>query len=151
MNMRPILLPLSLLFVCAWSEAVSIYKYRLRDGTILYSQTPGRRGVLLEVMHIPSSTPAQLAAQRRARQQLEADVARSERLTALRQQREAVCDVPVVAHVDASPRPGERTGVANGYSRLNERYWQRVHGVIPGTELVLDVPDPARTDYERFK
>lgn len=152
---RSLLLLAALSCICSWSEAVTIYKYRMSDGTILYSQTPGRRGVLLEVMNIPATSAAQLASQKTAQQQLERDIARSERMTALRgswQQTEA-CREPQVFVADNYylPRPGERTGIVGRGSRLNEAYWQRVYGAVPGTEFVLDPLDPARTDYERLK
>jgi hypothetical protein len=152
---RSLLLLAVLSCLSGWSQAVTIYKYRMSDGGILYSQTPGRRGVLLDVMNIPTTSAGQRALQKSAQQQLERDIVRSERMTALRGSWQQVnaCSEPqaFVANDYYLARPGERTGIVGGRSRLNVGYWQRVHGAVPGTEFVLDALDPSRTDYERLK
>jgi len=141
------------------SDATAIYKYQLPDGSILYSQTAGRNGKLLEVMQVRSPSRAQLESQKSAQKQLEQEMARSERLTTIRNLRHNdTCDASYassggnIVYADAFiPRPGERTGTVGGFSRLNDAYWQRIYGISRGVDFVLDPFDPSRTEYERLR
>ena len=101
-----------LLATSAWGEA--IYKYRMPDGRILYTQAPQKQGRLLKVMQVqrPEARQTALAAQR-----VEQEKARADELAAQRRETEAAQNdlrLATLAHAETAlqmqtqyaPEPG---------------------------------------------
>lgn len=138
------------------TNAASIYKYRLADGSILYSQQRADSGTLLAIIDVPSPTPRQIAEGRAAERKLQQQIARADRLSEQRAAREAQAEIdinigPQVVGKDQllfphgrTPLPGERQGTASGASRLNDAYWNRMR--LLG---LLDQERPLQADCAR--
>lgn len=141
MNARRIMLGASLLCIAATVGATTIYKYRLPDGSTLYTQKRPAKGKLLGVIHNPPPTRQQLAEQRAAERKLQDQIARADLLSAQRgpgvARAEAGAGFGTYALAQATPGlpttltplPGERQGTVGGYSRLNDAYWARLRAL----------------------
>lgn len=129
-----------------------VYKYRMPDGSLLYTQNRAPAGKLESVIQVASPTPAQVA---RAQREVAADRALADRLEAdrnrgrmvaaenrLRQAADALANAEIALRAGAEPLPGERVGNVNGTSRLNEAYWDRMVALrrsVDEARLRLDV------------
>ena len=118
--------------LCAAAQSGPVYKYRLPDGRILYSDEARSSGELQQIITPPPEP--QPAAEAKAEQQpapaaagAEADAgaldAATREVQAARRSLEAA-----QAALDGGlePQPGERIGNANGTSRLGPAYWDRL-------------------------
>lgn len=137
-------------------NAASIYKYRLADGSILYSQKRTGSGTLLAIIDVPSPTSQQNAESRAAERKLQQQIARADRLSEQRAAREAQAEIDINIGTQVvgqdhlflpygrTPLPGERQGTGRGTSRLNEAYWNRMR--LLG---LLDQETPVQADCAR--
>lgn len=114
-----------------------VYKYRLPDGGVLYSDQLDRSTGRLEqvLTAAPAPAPQQVEAARRA---VERELASSERPKDQRADsvdaashdvgaaRRALADAQAALQRGLEPLPGERRGNVDGRSRLTEAYWARV-------------------------
>lgn len=127
----------ALLFAPTAASAADIYKYLLPDQSVLYSEKPADDGKLLDVIKVPPLTQQQISNQQTAQRELPQQIARADRLTALRGAAQArtefeyriasqalACTERSLAN-SQEPGPGERTAIGGGYSRLNANYWER--------------------------
>jgi len=120
--------------VGAAAQAQGLQKYITPDGRTIYSDKPVPGAKLVgEVKPPPPVDPAARAAAEKAARQdakdvkgvgnrLKSDDARRESIAA------AEADLEKAQRKlkeGEEPRPGERTGIAGGGSRLNENYWAR--------------------------
>jgi hypothetical protein len=127
---------LALLLCAAEVGAASIYKYRMPDGGTMYTEKPMPKARLVALLKAQDPTPVALSLQRlererREEQRLYAEIMEERRLEALLATRQSTrhatwCGYPHSWQSALVPRPGERTGTVGGYSRLNDRYWQRL-------------------------
>ncbi|WP_158590414.1 DUF4124 domain-containing protein [Noviherbaspirillum cavernae] len=156
---------LSILLVCisAHVDATTIYRYKMPDGSTLYSQTAPRGGKQAGIVRVPPMSRAETEAQGVAKRKLEQDMARADRLAVLRSISLAaayndVCrasqrmQTARYAYMHGLvPGPGERQGTVGRFNRLNEAYWERIRDLQQEIDLSeLDL-DRARTEYERLK
>ncbi|HVK94813.1 MAG TPA: DUF4124 domain-containing protein [Noviherbaspirillum sp.] len=125
----------------AWADD-AIYKYRLPDGGVLYSQEKAAGAQLEEVLRVPSPSPAQAA---RAARELEQERALAAQLAAQRQQQqvtenritqaEQALNAAQAALMNGiEPWPGERHATAGGGNRLSDAYWQRQRALRQSVE-----------------
>lgn len=118
------------------SHAATIYKYRLPDGSVLYSQKPVPRQQAAKVIRVAPPSAKQLQTQRAAERQLARLQQKSTRLAkerlaqqeadnrtqlvAMASERAADAYRPPLAAVDTA------TGVVAAAPRLSEADWQRI-------------------------
>jgi len=127
------LIAVALLPLSAAAQSGPVYKYRLPDGSTLYSDEARSSGELQEIITPPPAAPqappgAKAGVQttpieRAAGQDAGALDAATREVEAARQSLDAA-----QAALDSGlePQPGERIGNANGTSRLAPAYWQRI-------------------------
>ena len=130
---RLALTAVALLPLLAAAQSGPVYKYRLPDGSTLYSDDARSNGELQEIIKPPPAAPqaapgAQAApetapAERAAEQDAGALDAATREVEAARQSLEAA---QAALDRGREPQPGERIGNANGTSRLAPAYWQRI-------------------------
>ncbi len=147
------MLGMALFFAATLGNAANIYKYRLPDGTVLYTQKALKDHKPIKVINEPPPSARQLQRQRAAQRQLVELRARSERLGEERRAREAAEEQQRLALLDAEradaalrlslvPGPGDRLSTAFGGSRLSDEYWERVR-------TMLEEEYAARSQLER--
>ena len=117
------------------AQAAEVYKYRMPDGKILFTNEISTSGALLEVLPEPAPTPKIIEAERRAkleRERDEAEQATEKRLaTAEAAEAEIKAVLPelrkakAAAAVGVEPLPRERLGHASHRTRLTDSYWTR--------------------------
>lgn len=122
------------------AHAVTIYKYVLPNGTVLYSQTELKKTKPVKVLRLQSETSIAKQEQRNARRELERLQVRADRLSLLSAAKEmadnAACSPPssvappTISPSVLTPLPGERTGTVGGGSRLNDAYWDRMRSTL---------------------
>jgi hypothetical protein len=110
-----------------------IYKYRLPDGSTLYSDEPSSRGSLQEMITPPPAAASAPQADEPTRAQAQAEREAAERastLDAAKQNlntaQDELANAEAALHDGLEPLPGERLGNTNGSTRLAPAYWQRV-------------------------
>jgi hypothetical protein len=122
----------ALLPLLAAAQSGPVYKYRLPDGSTLYSDEARSNGELQEIITPPAAPQAAPAAQARAQtapaeraaeQDAGALDAATREVQAARQSLDAA---QAALDSGVEPQPGERIGNANGTSRLAPGYWQRI-------------------------
>jgi hypothetical protein len=124
------------LAVAAADAADKVYKYRLDDGSILYSDEASGPGTLEEIITAPPPAPAQTqAAIDAARQRAQAADARQAARRSmtlddaerdLHAAQSALAQAQAALQSGLTPLPGERLGNVDGHTRLAPAYWQRV-------------------------
>ena len=125
---RLALITVALLPLLAAAQSGPVYKYRLPDGRILYSDEARSNGELQELITPPAApqapdakaAPAAPAAVEPAAGTL--DAATREVQAA----RRSLDEAQAALDRGLEPQPGERIGNANGSSRLAPAYWQRI-------------------------
>jgi len=141
----------------AWAQ--HIYKYRMPDGTILYTDSRSgftdqyTKGKLEETLTEPAPPPEQVDAAMRARRDArnlntrDADKAQGSGVDAayamVVQARQALHDAEQALQAGLEPLPGERLGIVNGHSRLSPAYWARVDKLRQDVEAARDRLDRA--------
>ena len=132
-----VMVMLSLLFLAgrpvgAWE----VYRYRMPDGSVVYTHEVSTTGKLEEIIGAPPPDSAQVEQALRVKRKREDD-----RINLIASQREADLNV-VVAEISnqttaleaakqklksgLEPGPDERLGTAGGHTLLSPAYWQRV-------------------------
>ena len=148
------------LLVSSPAMAAEIYKYRLSDGSIMYSQEKLKGGKLLKVLPGPVQDAKQRRAQIMANRELEQLRARSDRIALELAAREiAENDARLAALAlerselalasSLIPGPGDRLGTVGGNMRLTEAYLQRVRQVEAALESRLGDDATERDDTQR--
>lgn len=160
---RHAILQLLLLCLANATEATDIYKYRMPDGTILYTQAKPANGRLAKVLSFPSSDRRRMESERLARQRMDQDIARADLLTELRGLRQmsaesnlcasgAVFELATQAfNNELTPWPGERQGIVGGGSRLNAAYWNRMNYMQLQVDALREQLYRAARKYEAVK
>lgn len=121
-----------------------IYKYRMSDGGIAYTQDRSGPGEPDDILRIPSSPPAR--SPREIQQELQKDKLQVERLAAARRAAEArenrIAQATQAVHLaemavanGSEPLPGERQANVNGTSRLTDDYWRRIAALQLSLEI----------------
>ncbi len=128
----PVLAPVS-------AHAWELYKYRMPDGSVLYTDEVSTRGRFVEVLQEPPPDAKRIEAERVAK--LKREVARAGRIASLRMAKLSGVDAEIRHATRAleaaraalksglEPLPGERLGTVGGHSRLSDAYWSRVRGL----------------------
>jgi hypothetical protein len=121
-----------------------LYKYRMPDDTVLYTDEVSTRGVVEEVIQEAPPDPARIEAERAAK--LKSEAARTDRLALQREAKLSEINVHIreatralkaakeAFTVGLEPRPGERLGVVGGHTRLSDAYWSRIGELRRATE-----------------
>ena len=129
---RLALIAVTLLPLLAAAQSGPVYKYRLPDGSILYSDEARLNGELQEIITPPAapraaadakSVPEPASVERAAEQRAGTLDAATREVQAARR---ALDEAQAALDGGLEPRPGERIGNANGTSRLAPAYWQRI-------------------------
>jgi hypothetical protein len=134
--------------------AEHIYKYRMPDGTILYTDSESgftdqyTKGKLEETLTEPSPAPEEVDAAMQARRQAqaqnanEAAAAQANGVNAAYAMviaaRQALQNAEQVLQAGLEPLPGERLGLVNGHTRLSPAYWARIRGLRLDVESAQD-------------
>ncbi len=137
-----------------------IYKYRMPDGTILYTDSQSgytdqyTRGKLAETLTEPTPAPAEVEDAMRARRETRdknasnASAAQSTGVDAayamMNQARQAL-------QAGLEPLPGERLGNVDGGTRLSPAYWTLVQGLRLSVNGAHDRLDRATNSWERVR
>lgn len=118
------------------ARAFEIYRYRMPDGTALYTDEVPARGQLQEIIESPAPDSRQIEEEQRAR--LKRESARVNRIamhrvasldaveTEIHDATQALSDLKAALAAATAPRAGERLGIQGGHSRLSPAYWARV-------------------------
>ena len=139
--------------------AQHIYKYRMPDGTTLYTDSQSgftdqyTKGKLEETLTEPPPAPADVDAAMRARSKAramnanEAAKAQSSGVDAayamLTSARQALQSAQQALQAGLEPLPGERLGIVDGHTRLSPAYWTRVDKLRQNVEAARDRVDRA--------
>ncbi len=126
-------------------EAREVYKYRMPDGRILYTNEVSVTGKLLEVLPEPAPAPKVIESERLAKQkrlQDDGERAVAKRLGSLdaveaeiKAATRALEAAQAAAEASVEPLEGERLGtVRKGRSRLSEGYWERQRALRSAVE-----------------
>jgi hypothetical protein len=130
-----------------------IYKYRMSDGGIAYTQERSGSGELEDVLRVPSMPKSK--SEKLARQELLKDKLKAARLAAQRQAEEqrqnqviqAAENLTIARQVLANnlePLPDERQGTVGGNTRLTEDYWERIEAMHQSVEIAQERLEDAR-------
>lgn len=139
--------------------AQHIYKYRMPDGTMLYTDNQSGftdqyiKGKLEETIAEPPPAPAQVNAAMHAQSEARAknaseaakaaaggvDAAYAMVVSARQQLQQA----EQVLQAGLEPLPGERLGIVDGHTRLSPAYWARVDRLRQAVEAARDRLDRA--------
>ena len=113
------------------AQAAEVYKYRMPNGEILFTNEMSTSGALPE----PAPTPKIIEAERRAKLERERNEAEQAIETRLATAEAAEAEIKAVlpelrkakaaAAVGVEPLPGERLGHASHRTRLADSYWTR--------------------------
>ena len=117
------------------AQAAEVYKYRMPNGEILFTNEISTSGALLEVLPEPAPTPKIIEAERRAKLERERNEAEQAIETRLATAEAAEAEIKAVlpelrkakaaAAVGVEPLAGERLGHAGHRTRLADSYWTR--------------------------
>ena len=119
------------------ANAWELYEYRMRDGSVLYTDQVSTRGRFVEVLQEPPPDARRIEAERVAK--LKHEAARAGRIASLRMAKLSRVEAEIRHATRAleaaraalksglEPLPGERLGTVGGHSRLSDAYWSRVH------------------------
>ena len=163
-------LALVLLLGALWTApaiAQHVYKYRMPDGTILYTDSRSAftdqyiKGKLEETLTEPAPTPQAVDQAMRARNEASAQHA-SEAAQAAASGVDAAYAMVVAARQELQqaeqtlqaglePLPGERLGLVDGHTRLSPAYWARVDNLRAGVENARDRLDRATNAWNRAR
>lgn len=117
------------------ASASDIYKYRMPDGTFLYTDAVAVKGTLKEVIVPAPPTPPQVVLALNAK--LKRDTVRANRYAEQRRMSQDAIDLEIrsaalaLAEARAAmiagiePEGGERLGTVSGHTRLGPDYWAR--------------------------
>ena len=126
-------LAIALLPLLAAAQAGPVYKYRLPDGRILYSDEAQPSGELQEIITPPPAVSAAASAAQAAPESAGVERAAAQDAGTLdaatrevQAARQALDAAQAALDSGLEPQPGERIGNANGSSRLAPAYWQRI-------------------------
>ena len=131
-----IVLSLVLLGIATVTDAREVYKYRMPDGRILYTNEVSVTGKLLEVLPEPAPAPKVIESERLAKQKRfreDGERALAKRLGSLdavdaeiKAATRALEAALAAAEAGVEPLEGEHLGtVGKRRSRLSEGYWER--------------------------
>lgn len=136
-----------------------IYKYRLPDGKILYTDSQSgytdehTKGKLEETLTEPAPAPAEVGeamqARRESRVRNASDAAEAQArgvdkaYTMMIDARQALQNAEASLQAGLEPLPGERLGNVDGNTRLSPAYWARVRGLRHDVEAARDRLDRA--------
>jgi len=136
-----------------------IYKYRMPDGSILYTDSRSGftdqyvKGKLEETFTEPPPSPASVDAtmgarnEARARNATEVAKARGQGVDAayqvMIQAQQQLDQAEQALQAGLEPLPGERLGTVSGASRLAPEYWDRINGLRQAVEDARDRVDRA--------
>ena len=125
---RLVLITVALLPLLAAAQSGPVYKYRLPDGRILYSDEARSNGELQELITPPApQAPDAKAAPGPAPAAVEPAAGTLDAATrGVQAARRSLDEARAALDHGLEPRPGERIGNANGSSRLAPAYWQRI-------------------------
>lgn len=142
-----------------------IYKYRMPDGTILYTDSESgytdryTKGKLEETLTEPTPAPAEVDDAMRARRETrdknasDASAAQSTGVDAayamMDQARQALQNAEAALQAGLEPLPGERLGVVDGHARLSAAYWARLRGLRLSVNGARDRLDRATNVWGR--
>lgn len=129
------------LFACVIvpAGAEDIYRWRMPDGTSLYTDVPYMNGKLRETLTVPPPDSKEIEQADNAR--LKREEKRVNRVAENRVLSLDAADAEVRAAGNAleaakieryaglQPRAGERLGVVGGHTRLSDEYWRRVRAL----------------------
>jgi ParB-like chromosome segregation protein Spo0J len=141
----------------AWAQ--HIYKYRMPDGTIMYTDSRSGfsdqyiQGKLEETLTEPAPArdhvDAAMRAHRDARNLNARDAQKAQEggvdaaYAMMVEARQALQNAEQALQVGLEPLPGERLGLVNGHSRLSPAYWARVDKLRQDVEAARDRLDRA--------
>jgi len=146
---------------CAAMPALAqpVYKYRMPDGTTLYTDGQSgftdqyTKGKLEETLSEPAPPPDQVDAAMHARSEArklnarDAEKAQKGGADAayamLVQARQALQNAEQALQAGLEPLPGERLGIVDGHSRLSPAYWARIDKLRQDVEAARDRVDRA--------
>jgi hypothetical protein len=128
---RLALITVALLPLLAAAQSGPVYKYRLPDGRILYSDEARSNGELQELITPPPpaapQAPDAKAAPGPAPAAVEPAAGTLDAATrGVQAARRSLDEAQAALDRGLEPQPGERIGNANGSSRLAPAYWQRI-------------------------
>lgn len=131
-----------------------VYKYRMPDGTILYTDSQSGftdqyvKGKLEETLTEPSPAPADVEKAMRARRESrernasDARTAQGSGVDAayalMGEARQALQNAEATLQAGLEPLPGERLGNVDGHTRLSPAYWARIRGLRLAVENARD-------------
>jgi hypothetical protein len=144
-----------------------VYKYRLPDGTILYTDSQSgytdryTNGKLEETLIEPTPSPAEVDSamharrESRARNSAAANATQSTGIDAayamVGDARQALQNAEAALQVGLEPLPGERLGNVDGHTRLSPAYWARVRGLRLNVHATRDRLDRATNAWVRAR
>jgi hypothetical protein len=147
--------------------AEHIYKYKMPDGTILYTDSMSgftdqyNKGKLEETLVEPTPSPedtnAAMAARSaaRAKYDQEAMQASAKGVDAayamIVDAQNALQQAEQNLQAGLEPLPGERLGLVNGHTRLSPAYWARVRGLRLAVEEAHDRLDRATAAWMKAR
>ncbi|MCG6873751.1 MAG: hypothetical protein LJE97_01545 [Betaproteobacteria bacterium] len=164
MKLARIALAWSLLGLAATPAlAQHVYKYRMPDGTTLYTDSQSGftdqyiKGKLEETLAEPAPAPTEVDAAMRARREARAmnasDAAKAQASGAdsaygmLVAARQALQNAEQALQAGLEPLPGERLGIVDGHTRLSPAYWARVRKLREDVEAARDRVDRATSAW----
>jgi hypothetical protein len=113
------------------TQAFEIYRYRMPDGTVIYTQEVSTKGSLLEVIESPAPDTKHIEEERRAilkREEAHANgVAESSGNEAdIPDALDALTTAKAALIAGVAPQPGERLSIKGSpHTRLSPEYWAR--------------------------
>jgi len=141
-SIRAALLLMLLSVAATPAFAQHVYKYRMSDGSMLYTDNRSGftdqyiQGKLQETIAEPAPAQAQVNAAMRARREARARNADEAAKAAaggvnaayamVVAAREQLQQAERALQAGMGPLPGERLGIVNGHTRLGPAYWQRI-------------------------
>ena len=161
------LVPILLGLIALPALAEHVYKYRMPDGTVLYTDSQSgftdqyTKGKLEETLTEPSPSPAEvdqtMRARHNARKVNENDAAEAQQngidtsYSMMIDARQALENAQQALQEGLTPLPGERLGVVDGHTRLSPAYWARVRSLRQDVESSRDRLDRATNAWVRAR
>jgi hypothetical protein len=144
-----------------------LYKYRMPDGTIQYTDSRSNftdqyiKGTLEETIPEPPPAPSEADAAMRARSAARVRNA-SDAAQAAGQGADAAYAMVVQAQQQLDqaqqalqagfePLPGERLGIVDGHTRLSDAYWARINGLRRAVDDARDRLDRANRAWVKAR
>jgi hypothetical protein len=141
------------------ANAEQIYRWRMSDGTALYTDVPYNEGKLEKTLTVPP--PDSKEAEQAERAKLRREAAQATRIaehrelsldtadTEIRAASLALESAKIKLHAGLEPRGGERLATVGGNTRLSDAYWRRVRALeqaVQGAQERLSNAYIARND-----